>query len=290
MSVLLEFARGGRRRAGQVDGESHILNFDHLVILGRLGSGKSPMGIALSSEAALHDLKAKIDMPGMDVIRDRKSTDTRTVIPGQPTEEAGRRDAAYTRLKNLFTLVKFLHADPAKPDDPDAAAAHRRKLLDWLQGQRIKSNFIGIAPKGMTGGERAALPGPVDLLVIDDINLALPEAAIVPAETFDAASEEVIDREQTAAMREGQDVRMLKEILPCLPHDCDQHTVWVIDVTSFPKFVFSDNPDVRNNMHEIPDTLAPLLNTLTSGLRRPQDGSPARIALAFVKMDDVKEG
>ncbi|MEL7154113.1 MAG: hypothetical protein AAFN51_10075, partial [Pseudomonadota bacterium] len=281
LSVLLEFARGGKRRAGQVDGESPILNFDHLIILRRLGSGKTPLGSALSSEAALHDLEAKIGIPGVDVIRDRKTESTRTPIPGKPAAEAGRRDATYTRLKNLYTLVKYLQSKPADPAQGDA---HRKGLLAWLLGQQLKSNFIGVCPDGTTEDERAELPGPVDLLVVDDINLALPGQALAPESEADTTDEAQIEREQTAAMREGQDVRMVKEILPCLPHDCDQHTVWVIDVTAFPGFVFSDDEDARNAMHDIPETLAPLLNTLTSGLRRPVDGSPARIAVAFVRM------
>ena len=290
LSVLLEFARGGTRRDGQIEGDAPGVNFDHLIIMGRLGSGKTPLGIAISSEAALRDLEAKIGIPGWDIIRERKSAATKTQREDGPYLEAGRRDACYTRLKNLYTLVKYLQSRPKDADDPDAVARHRQTLLTWLDSAWLRSNFIGVCPDGTTGEERVALPGPTDLLVVDDINLALPGAANVGDEAIDAAEEAAIEREQTAAMREGQDVRMMREILPCLPHDRDQHTVWVIDVTSFPRFVFSDEPEVRNSEQPIPDTLAPLLNTLTSGLRRPADGSPARIAVAFVKMDALKDG
>ena len=290
LSVLLEFARGGTRRDGQIEGEPSGVNFDHLVIMGRLGSGKTPLGIAISSEAALRDLEAMIGIPGMDIIRERKSAATKKPVKDGPYREAGRRDACYTRLKNLYTLVKYLQSRPKDADDPDAVARHRQKLLSWLDSTWLRSNFIGVCPEGTTGEERACLPRPTDLLVVDDINLALPGTANIGVEAIDAADEAEVEREQTAAMREGQDVRMMKEILPHLPHDRDQHTVWVIDVTSFPGFVFSDDDDTRNAEHEIPQTLAPLLNALTSGLRRPADGSPARIAVAFVKMDALKDG
>ena len=91
------------------------------------------------------------------------------------------------------------------------------------------------------------------------------------------------------AMQEGQDVRMLEEILPALPQHRDQHTVWMVDVTDLPPFVRSSDADECNSMHEMPETLKPLLRTLSWGLRRPNADEPARIALAFVEMDEVKE-
>ena len=289
MSVLLEFARGGLRRIGQIEDAPVLVNFDHLVILGRLGSGKTPLGIAISSEAALRDLEAKIGIPFADPIRPRKSGTSRTEVPGKPYEESGRRAATYITLKNLYTMTRHIRFSAKNKETPEEKAKAHANLINWLDREWIRRNLIGIVPEGISEEDAGRLPGPVDLLVIDDINLALPGASESDATNTDAVAAKAIEALQIEAMQEGQDVRMLEEILPALPQHRDQHTVWMVDVTDLPPFVRSSDADECNSMHEMPETLKPLLRTLSWGLRRPNAVEPARIALAFVEMDEVKE-
>ena len=289
MSVLLEFARGGLRRFGQIEDTPTLVDFDHLVILGKLGSGKTPLGIAISSEAALRDLEAKIGVPFADPIRPRKSHLSRTEIPDKPYEESGRRAAAYITLKNLYTMTRHIRLSAKEKKTPEEQAEARADLVKWLGKEWKRRNLIGIVPEDTTMEEAARLPGPVDLLVIDDINLALPGVSGSSRENLDAAKAKAIEARQIEVMQDSQDVRMLEEILPALPQHRDQHTVWMVDVTSLPPFVRSNQADHRNSDQDMPDTLEPLLCTLSAGLRSPGTDEPARIALAFVEMDEIKE-
>ncbi|MEL6998106.1 MAG: hypothetical protein AAFP68_07570 [Pseudomonadota bacterium] len=275
LTVLQEFADGGMRRPGANEDPTSLVNFDHLVILGPLGSGKTPLGIAISSEAALRDLEAKIALPINDKVRPRKSVYTQTPLPDGSYVEAGRRDARYITLKNLYTLVSFLGRPPAE-------AANRVLRSEWA-----KRNPVGVLPRAPDADPDTKWPGPADVLVVDDINLALPGVPDPEVEDIDAAEAQQLEEREAETMRTGQDVRMLQEILPVLPQHRDQHTVWMIDVTALPEFAGSADSDQRNSMHDVPDNLKPLIRTLSWGLRRPEADKPARIALAFVGVKTV---
>ncbi|MEM9059972.1 MAG: hypothetical protein AAGD13_05875 [Pseudomonadota bacterium] len=274
LSVLLEFARGGAWRVGVEEDPASSVNFDHLVILGKLGSGKTPLGIAISSEAALRDLEARIGLPFYDPVRPRKSVYTQTEVIGEPYDEAGRRDARYITLKNLYTLVRYLKSAPRAK-----ATAVLRK--DW--GKR---NPAGVRPAIGGIDVPAKWPGPADVLVVDDVNLALPGAPDLAIDDIDVVTARELEAQEAETMRHGQDVRMLEEILPALPQDRDQHTVWMIDVSKLPEFVGADDEDVHKKMHPVPENLRPLLGTLSKGLRRTDDEIPPRIAVAFVEMKE----
>ena len=232
MKHLLAFAK---------DENADNVEFDHLVIMGKLGSGKSPLGIAISSEAALADIPAAIGLPGLGgSLKDRK---------GLGNGNEGRRDARYLSLKSLYRIARM-------PLD-DIAMAKRA----WM-----RSNPVGIEPD-LTAA---------DLLIVDDMSLAVVEDTNPATGDVSPHPDAEEERKKEEVARDGQDVRMLKQILPKLPKETKQRTVWMLDLDETPDYGASEAP-------EVPERLRAIVGTLADGLGT--QARPARIALAVVRMN-----
>lgn len=232
MKHLLSFAK---------DESPDNVEFDHLVIMGKLGSGKSPLGIAISSEAALADIPAAIGLPWLGgSLKDRK---------GLGNGNEGRRDARYLSLKSLYRIARM-------PLD-DIAMAKRA----WM-----RSNPVGIEPD-LTAA---------DLLIVDDMSLAVVEDTNPATGDVSPHPDAEEEKKKEEVARDGQDVRMLKQILPKLPKGTKQRTVWMLDLDETPDYGASDAP-------EVPERLRAIVGTLAEGLG--DQSVTARIALAVVHMN-----
>lgn len=153
VDILREFAHG------RWDPEHDAIRFDHLIVFGAVGSGRSPLGRALASEAALADLPTLAE---------------RLPFGAGPTR---RRTARFVRAARLPDILR----DVTRREDITATPTVDLLAPEDDRPVRRRASRDEPAP------ERCTLESAASLVVIDDMSLASGATPRRLIETLDIA-------------------------------------------------------------------------------------------------------